>query len=43
MTRKQALEKALVIMSYYEKSDDYEEHLKKQCKEKARGVRKCQT
>ena len=43
MTRQQALEKALVIMSYYEKSDDYEAHLKDQRKEKARGVRKCQT
>ncbi|MFW7420544.1 hypothetical protein ACODH8_10040 [Vagococcus fluvialis] len=40
MTRKQALEKAFVVMAYYEKSDDYEAHLKEQRKEKARGVRK---
>ncbi len=40
MTKQQALEKALVIISYYEKSDDFKEHLAKQRRERARGVRK---
>lgn len=40
MTREQALEKALIVMSYYYVSDDHDNHLEEQRKEKARGIRK---